>query len=55
MIGNLPFTPPQVQSDNNILLAAKIWKIVEVDTEAGKIFVVPALDGKSPLLSAAGG
>lgn len=53
VIGNLPFTP-QVQSDNNILLAAKIWKIVEVDTEAGKIFVVPALDGKKPTFIGSG-
>ena len=47
-IGQIPLSP-QVREDENILLAAKIWKILFVDYEAGKIEVTKALDGKSPI------
>lgn len=53
VIGELPFSP-QIQPDNNILLAAKIWKIEEVDLKAGKIYVAPAKDGKKPTFSGSG-
>lgn len=49
-IGDLPFSP-QIQPDNNILLAARIWKVEEVDLETGKIYVVPAKDGKKPMFT----
>lgn len=38
----------QVTIDENIFLAAKIWKIVDIDLEGLKIIVVPAKDGKKP-------
>ena len=46
-IGNLPFSP-QIKIDENILLAAKIWKIIDIDFKGNKITVVPARDGKKP-------
>lgn len=53
VIGDLPFSP-QIQPDNNILLAARIWKVEEVDIETGKIYVVPAKDGKKPMFTGSG-
>ncbi|MEL1245159.1 DEAD/DEAH box helicase [Flavobacterium sp. DGU11] len=53
-IGELPFSP-QLQENENILLAARIWKIVYVDIDAKKIEVVPAKDGKPPKFSGGGG
>lgn len=47
-IGELPFSP-QIIEDENIFLAARIWKIKVVDEKARKIFVIKALDGKKPL------
>lgn len=47
-IGQIPFTP-QIIEDENIFLAAKIWKITFVDAKAKKIEVIPAKDGKKPL------
>ena len=47
-IGELPFSP-QLQEDQNILLAARIWKIIGIDFPARKIMVVKALDGKKPV------
>ncbi|EMY70165.1 DEAD/DEAH box helicase [Leptospira vanthielii] len=47
-IGEIPFSP-QVQEDENILLAAKIWKIIFIDHSAKKIEVRPANDGKKPM------
>lgn len=47
-IGEIPLTP-QISPDQNILLSAKIWKIIDVDFKAKKIEVVPAKDGKKPL------
>lgn len=46
-IGELPYSP-QVKEDANILLAAKIWKIIMIDFKAKKIEVIPANDGKKP-------
>ena len=47
-VGDIPFSP-QVKIDENILLAAKIWKIKDIDIRGGKIFVIPAKDGKKPM------
>lgn len=51
-IGDIPFSP-QITVGENLLLAARIWKIVDVDFDAQKVHVVRALDGKKP--SFAGG
>ncbi|MCX2429783.1 DEAD/DEAH box helicase [Pedobacter sp. GR22-10] len=53
-IGQIPFTA-QVRENENILLAAKIWKIRFVDHDAKKIEVVPANDGRRPLFFGEGG
>ena len=53
-IGEIPFSP-QVIVGENILLAAKIWKMVDVDLKLGKIEVIPALDGKKPIFFGTGG
>lgn len=53
-IGEIPFSP-QVKEDENILLAAKIWKIKFVDFKAKKIEVIPTNDGKKPKFSGEGG
>lgn len=53
-IGQIPYSP-QVEEDENILLAAKIWKIKFVDHDAKKIEVVPTADGKKPLFFGSGG
>lgn len=53
-LGGLPLTP-QIEVDQNVLLAAKIWKIKEIDLKAGKIYVVPAKDGKKPVFIGSGG
>lgn len=52
-IGEVPFSS-QIIVDNNMLLAARIWKIVDVDLPAKRITVVPAMDGKKPLFSGSG-
>ena len=49
-IGDIPFSP-QIIEGENLLLAARIWKIIHVDFEAKKIHVVKALDGKKPSFS----
>jgi len=53
-VGDIPFSP-QVKIDENILLAAKIWKIKDIDIKGGKIFVIPAIDGKKPMFFGSGG
>ncbi len=53
-VGDIPFSP-QVRIDENILLAAKIWKIKDIDIKGGKIFVIPARDGKKPMFFGGGG
>jgi ATP-dependent Lhr-like helicase len=49
-IGSVPFSP-QIREDENILLAAQIWKIMFVDFKAKKIEVARAVDGKKPVFS----
>ncbi|WP_300433954.1 DEAD/DEAH box helicase [Christiangramia sp.] len=46
-VGQIPFSP-QIQVNENLLLAAKIWKIKDIDHKAGIIEVIPAKDGKAP-------
>lgn len=46
-IGEVPFSP-QIIEDENILLSAKIWKIIFVDHKAKKIEVISTTDGKKP-------
>ena len=53
-IGEMPFSP-QLEVNENILLAAKIWKIIDIDHKASKISVIPASDGKKPVFSGNGG
>jgi len=53
-IGDIPFSP-QVRIDENLLLAAKIWKIVDIDFNGEKIFVIPTRDGKKPMFFGGGG
>jgi ATP-dependent Lhr-like helicase len=47
-VGEIPYSQ-QVQEDENLFLAARIWKIRFVDVAAKRIEVVPAHDGKKPL------
>ncbi|MFZ2725232.1 MAG: DEAD/DEAH box helicase [Methylococcaceae bacterium] len=47
-IGEVPFSL-QLAENENIFLAAKIWKMVFIDFNAKKIEVVLAKDGKKPL------
>ena len=53
-IGQIPFSP-QIRINENILLAAKVWKIQDIDFEGNKIEVVTAKDGKPPIFSGTGG
>ena len=53
-IGQIPFSP-QIVEDENILLAAKIWKIRFIDFKSKKIEVIPAKDGKKPMFFGSGG
>lgn len=52
-IGAIPFSP-QIIEDENILLAAKIWKIKLIDFKSKKIEVIPAKDGKKPMFFGGG-
>jgi ATP-dependent Lhr-like helicase len=52
-IGDIPFSP-QLKMDENILLAARIWKIIDVDHGSKKISVIPAKDGKKPIFAGSG-
>jgi ATP-dependent helicase Lhr and Lhr-like helicase len=47
IIGEIPLSP-QIKEDENIYLAARIWKIKYIDFKAKKILVDPTLDGKKP-------
>ena len=49
-IGDIPFSP-QIVEGENLLLAARIWKIIHVDFDAKRIHVIKALDGKKPSFS----
>jgi ATP-dependent helicase Lhr and Lhr-like helicase len=53
-IGEIPFSP-QVKEDENLLLAARIWKIKLIDFNSKKIEVCPAKDGKKPMFFGGGG
>jgi len=53
IVGEVPFSP-QIIEDENILLAAKIWKIKFIDEKSKKIEVIPALDGKKPMFFGSG-
>lgn len=53
VIGEVPFSP-QIREDENILLAAKIWKIKFVDAKTKKVEVIPASDGKKPMFFGGG-
>ncbi|MFA6082759.1 DEAD/DEAH box helicase [Mucilaginibacter sp.] len=53
-IGELPYSPGIIE-DENILLAAKMWKIIFVDFDAKKIEVKKAIDGKPPVFFGGGG
>jgi ATP-dependent Lhr-like helicase len=46
-IGEIPLLSI-IDIDENILLAAKIWKVVDIDDKSKKIAVIPAKDGKKP-------
>nr|MBA3283978.1 DEAD/DEAH box helicase [Nitrosopumilus sp.] len=52
-IGEIPFSP-QIIEDENILLAAKIWKIKFIDHKAKRIEVIPTKDGKKPMFFGGG-
>lgn len=52
-IGEIPFSP-QIMEDENILLAAKIWKITFIDHKGKKIEVSPTKDGKKPMFFGGG-
>ena len=49
-VGEIPYFP-QITENENIFLAARIWKIVAVDFDANRIEVIPANDGKKPKFS----
>lgn len=53
-VGQIPFSP-QIKVNENLLLAAKIWKIKDIDFKAGVIEVIPAKDGKPPSFSGGAG
>ena len=53
-VGAIPYSP-QLQIGENILLAASIWKIVDLDFNSKKISVLPAKDGKKPKFLGGGG
>lgn len=52
-IGEVPYSP-QIREDENIFLAAKIWKIKFVDEKTKKIEVIPAKDGNKPVFYGGG-
>jgi len=52
-IGEIPYTP-QVVEDENIFLAARIWKIISIDFKSKKIEVIPTSDGKKPTFNGGG-
>ena len=46
-IGDMPLSLQTIE-DENIFLAAKVWKIRNIDHKSMKIDVIPASDGKKP-------
>ncbi len=53
-IGEIPFST-QIREGENILLAARIWKIDYIDFKAKKVLIIPAKDGKKPMFSGGAG
>ncbi|MBW8687034.1 DEAD/DEAH box helicase [Chitinophaga rhizophila] len=53
-IGELEVDPAIVIGDN-VLLAARIWKITDIDFNTKKVYVTPANDGKKPKFSSGTG
>ncbi|UEQ77341.1 DEAD/DEAH box helicase [Chryseobacterium arthrosphaerae] len=53
-IGELPLSF-QLKKDENVFLAARIWKIIDVDFKSKKVNVIPAKDGKKPLFFGSSG
>lgn len=53
-VGEVPYSP-QLQENENLLLAARVWKIKHLDLPVKRIEVVPAHDGKKPLFFGGGG
>ncbi|MEX2594938.1 MAG: helicase-related protein [Anditalea sp.] len=53
-IGEVPFSP-QFTENENIFLAARIWKIKFVDEQSKRVEVLPAHDGKKPIFFGGGG
>jgi len=53
-VGEVPYSP-QLQENENLLLAARVWKIKLLDLPAKRIEVVPAHDGRKPLFFGGGG
>jgi len=53
-VGQIPFSP-QIKVNENLLLAAKIWKIKDIDFKGGIIEVIQAKDGKAPSFSGGAG
>lgn len=53
IIGEIPLSP-QIKEDENIFLAARIWKIKLIDFKSKKIFVDSANDGKKPIFFGSG-
>ncbi|MFD2787519.1 DEAD/DEAH box helicase [Hymenobacter rubripertinctus] len=53
-VGEIPYSI-QVQEQENLFLAARTWRITNIDMAAKRIEVVPARDGKRPAFSGGGG
>lgn len=53
-VGELPLSP-QIIPGENLFLAARIWKIEDIDTNSKRIYVKPAKDGKKPKFFGSGG
>lgn len=53
-VGEIPLSMETIVGAN-IYLAARIWKIQEIDADAKKIYVIPAHDGKPPIFGGEAG
>lgn len=53
-IGEIPLSMETI-AGANIYLAARIWKIKDIDMDAKKIYVIPARDGKPPIFGGGAG
>lgn len=53
IIGEIPLSP-QIKEDENIFLAARVWKIKLIDFKSKKIIVDSANDGKKPIFFGSG-